>query len=49
MQIINFNEKSNSFMKQNLQHNGMNKILSDKNTIFFSKREFTLIVNLYCK
>ena len=49
MQIINFNEKSNSFMKQNLQHNGMNKILSDKNTIFFSKREFTLILNLYSK
>ena len=49
MQIINFNEKANSFLKQKLKHNGTNKILSDKNTIFFSKREFTLILNLYSK
>ena len=49
MQIINFNEKANSFLKQKLKHNETNKILSDKNTIFFSKREFTLILNLYSK
>ena len=49
MQIINFNEIANSFPKNNSQHNGINKTLSDKNTIFFSKLEFTLILNLYRK
>ena len=49
MQIINFNEIANSFPKNNSQHNGINKTLSDKNTMFFSKLEFTLILNLYRK
>ena len=49
MQIINFNEIANFFPKNNSQHNGKNKVLSDKNTIFFSKLEFTLILNLYSK
>ena len=49
MQIINFNEITNSFPNINSQHSGKNKILSDKNTIFFSKLEFTLILNLYSK
>ena len=49
MQIINFNEIANSFLKSNSQRKGINKILSDKNTIFFSKLEFTLILNLYSK
>ena len=49
MQIIKFNEIANSFPKNNSQHIRKNKILSDKNTIFFSKLEFTLILNLYSK
>ena len=50
MQIINFNQKANSFLKNNSQyHNGDNKILSDKNTIYFSKYELTFILNLYSK
>ena len=49
MQIINFNEKTNSFLKNNLQFNGIDKILSDKKAIFFSKREFALILNLYSR
>ena len=49
MQIINFNQITNSFPNINSQHSGKNKILSDKNTIFFSKLEFTLILNLYSK
>ena len=50
MQIINFNQKANSFLKNNSQYqNGNNKVLSDKNTIFFSKYELTFILNLYSK
>jgi hypothetical protein len=50
MQIINFNQKANSFLKNNSQyHNGNNKVLSDKNTIYFSKYELTFILNLYSK
>ena len=49
MQIINFNEIANFFPNNNSQYNGKNKILSDKNIIFFSKHEFTLILNLYSK
>ena len=49
MQIINFNEIANFFPNNNSQYNGKNKILSDKNIIFFSKLEFTLILNLYSK
>ena len=50
MQIINFNQKANSFLKNNSQyHSGNNKVLSDKNTIFFSKYELTFILNLYSK
>ena len=50
MQIINFNQKANSFLKNNSQyHNGNNKVLSDKNTIYFSKYELTVILNLYSK
>ena len=50
MQIINFNQKANSFLKNNsLYQNGNNKVLSDKNTIFFSKYELTFILNLYSK
>jgi len=50
MQIINFNQKAKSFLKNNLQyHNGNNKVLFDKNTIFFLKYELTFILNLYSK
>ena len=50
MQIINFNQKVNSFLKNNSQyHNGNNKVLSNKNTIYFSKYELTVILNLYSK
>lgn len=49
MQIINFNEAANSFLNNHSENNGKNKILSHKNTIFFSKLEFTLILNLYSK
>ena len=50
MQIINFNQKANSFLKNNsLYHNGNNKDSSDKNTIYFSKYELTFIFNLYSK
>jgi len=50
MQIINFNQKANSFLKNNSQyHSGNNKVLSDKNTIYFSKYELTFILNLYSK
>ena len=49
MQIINFNQITNSFPNINSQHSGKNKILSEKNTIFFSKLEFTLILNFYSK
>ena len=50
MQIINFNKKPNSFLKNNSQyHNGNNKVLSDKNTIYFSKYELTIVLNLYSK
>ena len=50
MQIINFNQKNNSFLNNNLQHNnGHNKVLSDKNIIFFSKYELNFILNLYSK
>ena len=50
MQIINFNQKANSFLKKNLQyHNENNKVISDKNTIYFSKYELTIILNLYSK
>jgi len=50
MQIINFNQKANSCLKNNSQyHSGNNKVLSDKNTIYFSKYELTFILNLYSK
>ena len=50
MQIINFNQKVNSFLKKNSQyHNVNNKVLSNKNTIYFSKYELTVILNLYSK
>ena len=50
MQIINFNQKVNSFLKNNSQyHNGNNKVLSNKNIIYFSKYELTIILNLYSK
>ena len=50
MQIINFNQKANYFLKNNSQYlNGSNKVLSDKNTIYFSKYELTFILNLYSK
>ena len=50
MQIINFNQKANSFLNNNSQyHNGNNKVLSDKNIIYFSKYELTFILNLYSK
>ena len=50
MQIINFNQKANSFLKNNsLYHNENNKDSSDKNTIYFSKYELTFILNLYSK
>ena len=50
MQIINFNQKVNSFLRNNSQyHNGNNKVFSNKNTIYFSKYELTVILNLYSK
>ena len=50
MQIINYNQKDNSFLKRNLQRfNGNNKVASDKNIIYFSKYELTFILKLYSK
>ena len=50
MQIINFNQKANFFLNNNSQyHNRNNKVLSDKNTIYFLKHELTCILNLYSK
>ena len=51
MPIINFSQKANSFLKNNLQHkNRTNKVsLGEKKTIYFSKHEFTFILNLYSK
>ena len=48
MQIINFNEAANSFLNNHSENNETINIIYT-NTIFFSKLEFTLILNLYSK
>ena len=50
MKIFNFNQKANTFVKNKFQHNNtFNKIISDKNIIYFSKYELTFILNIYSK
>ncbi|MDA1136759.1 MAG: DUF2794 domain-containing protein [Proteobacteria bacterium] len=50
MQILNFTKRSNYFLnKDNISKNINNKKKSDKNIIYFSKTELTLILNLYSK
>lgn len=49
MQILKFKQKK-IFSSTNTQLNEMkNKVISDKNIIFFLKNELTLILNLYSK
>ena len=50
MVIIKFNKKTNSFFNDNSNdNNDNNKVLNDKNIIYFSKYELTFILNLYSK
>ena len=46
MTIIKFNIKNNNI---NLKNPSLNKVVSEKNLIFFSKFELTAILNLYSK
>ncbi|MDC1357456.1 DUF2794 domain-containing protein [Pseudomonadota bacterium] len=46
MTIIKFNIKNNNI---NVKNTSLNKVMSEKNLIFFSKFELTAILNLYSK
>ena len=46
MTIIKFNIKDNNI---NVKNTSLNKVMSEKNLIFFSKFELTAILNLYSK
>ena len=50
MQILRFNQKENYISKKKLFLNKkINKVISNKNTIYFLKNELTFILNLYSK
>lgn len=46
MTVIKFNVKDNDI---NLKNYSSNKVMSEKNLVFFSKLELTAILNLYSK
>ena len=50
MKILKFNQKENNISKKNLfLNNAINKVISNKNTMYFLKHELTFILNLYSK
>ena len=50
MKILKFNQKENNISKKKLfLNNAINKVISNKNTMYFLKHELTFILNLYSK